>query len=42
MEFGVFIQMFTPQFRRDKDPDAEHHALMNDLEVVQAADRAGF
>ena len=42
MEFGVFIQMFTPQFRRDKDPDAEHHALMNDLEIVQAADRAGF
>ncbi|HET6812258.1 MAG TPA: LLM class flavin-dependent oxidoreductase [Acidimicrobiales bacterium] len=42
MEFGVFIQMFTPQFRRDKDPDAEHHALLHDLEVVQAADRAGF
>jgi alkanesulfonate monooxygenase SsuD/methylene tetrahydromethanopterin reductase-like flavin-dependent oxidoreductase (luciferase family) len=42
MEFGVFIQMFTPQFRRDKDPDAEHHALLNDLEIVQAADRAGF
>ena len=42
MEFGVFIQMFTPQFRREKDPDAEHHALMNDLEIVQAADRAGF
>lgn len=42
MEFGVFIQMFTPQFRRDKDPDAEHHALMNDLEIVRAADKAGF
>jgi alkanesulfonate monooxygenase SsuD/methylene tetrahydromethanopterin reductase-like flavin-dependent oxidoreductase (luciferase family) len=42
MEFGVFIQMFTPQFRRDQDPDAEHHALMNDLAVVQAADQAGF
>ena len=42
MEFGVFIQTFTPKFRRDVDPDAEHHALMDDLEVVQAADRAGF
>jgi alkanesulfonate monooxygenase SsuD/methylene tetrahydromethanopterin reductase-like flavin-dependent oxidoreductase (luciferase family) len=42
MEFGIFIQMYTPQFRRDVDPDAEHHALVNDLELVQAADRAGF
>jgi alkanesulfonate monooxygenase SsuD/methylene tetrahydromethanopterin reductase-like flavin-dependent oxidoreductase (luciferase family) len=42
MEFGVFIQGYTPQFRRDVDPDAEHHALLNDLELVQAADRAGF
>jgi alkanesulfonate monooxygenase SsuD/methylene tetrahydromethanopterin reductase-like flavin-dependent oxidoreductase (luciferase family) len=42
MEFGVFIQGYTPQFRRDVDPDAEHHALMNDVELVQAADRAGF
>ncbi len=42
MEFGIFIQMFTPQFRRDVDPDAEHHSLVNELELVQAADRAGF
>jgi alkanesulfonate monooxygenase SsuD/methylene tetrahydromethanopterin reductase-like flavin-dependent oxidoreductase (luciferase family) len=42
MEFGLFIQMFTPQFRRDVDPDAEHHSLVNELELVQAADRAGF
>ncbi|HQV56930.1 MAG TPA: LLM class flavin-dependent oxidoreductase [Ilumatobacteraceae bacterium] len=42
MEFGIFIQSFVPQSRRDKDPDAEHTALMNDLEVVQAADKAGF
>lgn len=42
MEFGIFIQMFTPQFRRDEDPDAEHHALTNEIELVQAADRAGF
>jgi alkanesulfonate monooxygenase SsuD/methylene tetrahydromethanopterin reductase-like flavin-dependent oxidoreductase (luciferase family) len=42
MEFGIFVQGYTPKFRRDVDPDAEHHALMNDLELVQAADRAGF
>ena len=42
MEFGVFIQNYVPTFRRDDDPDAEHHALMEDLEVVEAADRAGF
>ncbi len=42
MEFGIFIQMYTPQFRREVDPDAEHHALVNDLELVQEADRAGF
>src|SRR5579862_9891829 len=42
MELGLFIQMFTPQFRRDVDPDAEHHSLVNELELVQAADRAGF
>jgi len=38
----VFIQTFVPKSRRDADPDAEHHALLDDLEVVQAADRAGF
>ncbi|MBO0729881.1 MAG: LLM class flavin-dependent oxidoreductase [Acidimicrobiaceae bacterium] len=42
MEFGIFIQGYTPAFRRVGDPDAEHHALMGDLEVVEAADRAGF
>jgi alkanesulfonate monooxygenase SsuD/methylene tetrahydromethanopterin reductase-like flavin-dependent oxidoreductase (luciferase family) len=42
MEFGVFIQGYTPNYRREVDPDAEHHSLMHDLELVQAADRAGF
>ena len=42
MEFGLFIQGYTPAFRQKVDPDAEHHALMDDLAVVQAADRAGF
>jgi alkanesulfonate monooxygenase SsuD/methylene tetrahydromethanopterin reductase-like flavin-dependent oxidoreductase (luciferase family) len=42
MEFGIFVQGYTPQFRRDQDPDAEHHALMHELELVKAADEAGF
>lgn len=42
MEFGIFIQSYTPAFMREKNPDAEHNVIMNDLEVVQAADRAGF
>jgi alkanesulfonate monooxygenase SsuD/methylene tetrahydromethanopterin reductase-like flavin-dependent oxidoreductase (luciferase family) len=42
MEFGIFIQGYTPRHRRAVDPDAEHHALMNELELAQAADRAGF
>ncbi len=42
MEFGIFIQGYTPQFRREANPDEEHDALIRDLEVVEAADRAGF
>jgi len=42
LEFGLFIQGYTPQFRREVNPDAEHQAFMDELELVQAADRAGF
>jgi alkanesulfonate monooxygenase SsuD/methylene tetrahydromethanopterin reductase-like flavin-dependent oxidoreductase (luciferase family) len=42
MEFGLFIQNYVPQSRRDVDPDAEHHAIFEDLEAVIAADKAGF
>src|SRR6266545_340358 len=42
MEFGIFIQTYVPQSARDKDPDAEHTALMQDIEVAKAADKAGF
>jgi alkanesulfonate monooxygenase SsuD/methylene tetrahydromethanopterin reductase-like flavin-dependent oxidoreductase (luciferase family) len=43
MEFGIFIQGYDPEFRRGKDPvKAEHEALMNELEAVIAADKAGF
>jgi len=42
MEFGIFIQGHVPKFRSDVEPDAEHHVLMEDLELVKAADEAGF
>src|SRR5262245_48995927 len=42
MEFGIFIQGFVPSYRREADHDAEHTALMNDIECVIAADKAGF
>ena len=42
MEFGLFIQNYTPGFRRDNEPDAEHHVIMEELEYVIAADQAGF
>ena len=42
MEFGVFIQTYVPEFRRAVEPDAEHNALMEDLAVCIAADKAGF
>jgi alkanesulfonate monooxygenase SsuD/methylene tetrahydromethanopterin reductase-like flavin-dependent oxidoreductase (luciferase family) len=42
VEFGFFIQNFVPKWRREVDPDAEHRAIMEDLELAQAADRAGF
>ena len=42
MEFGIFVQGYTPEFRQEVDPEAEHHALMNELELVKAADKAGF
>ncbi len=42
MEFGIFIQNYVPEFRRAVDPEAEHHAIVGDLQVIEAADRAGF
>jgi alkanesulfonate monooxygenase SsuD/methylene tetrahydromethanopterin reductase-like flavin-dependent oxidoreductase (luciferase family) len=42
MEFGLFIQNYVPNSRREHDPDAEHHVIMEDLEAVVAADKAGF
>src|SRR5947209_7402309 len=42
MEFGIIVQTFVPKWRLDADANAEHNAFMLDLELVQAADRAGF
>src|SRR3954467_10424724 len=42
MEFGLFIQNYVPNFRREVDPDAEHNAIMEDLQAVVAAAKAGF
>jgi alkanesulfonate monooxygenase SsuD/methylene tetrahydromethanopterin reductase-like flavin-dependent oxidoreductase (luciferase family) len=32
----------VPKFRRETDPDAEHTAIEYDLEMTEAADKAGF
>ena len=37
MEFRLFIQNFVPNSRREKDPDAEHKAIFEDIEAVIAA-----
>jgi alkanesulfonate monooxygenase SsuD/methylene tetrahydromethanopterin reductase-like flavin-dependent oxidoreductase (luciferase family) len=42
VEFGIFIQNYVPNFRRETDPDAEHTVIMDELEVIEAADKAGF
>jgi alkanesulfonate monooxygenase SsuD/methylene tetrahydromethanopterin reductase-like flavin-dependent oxidoreductase (luciferase family) len=42
MEFGIFVQSYVPGFRMAVDPDAEHHAIQHDVELIKAADKAGF
>ena len=42
MEFGIFVQNYVPKFRRDNEPDAEHTVIMDELEILIAADKAGF
>ncbi len=42
MEFGVFVQGHVPRRRVAEDLDFEHRALVGDMEIVKAADRAGF
>ncbi len=42
MEFGIFIQNYVPNFRREREPDAEHHVILEELRTIEAADKAGF
>ncbi|MFK0292185.1 LLM class flavin-dependent oxidoreductase [Streptomyces sp. NPDC090442] len=42
MEFGLFVQGYVPAARAQVDPEAEHHALMEETEYVIQADRSGF
>ncbi|MFC5721742.1 LLM class flavin-dependent oxidoreductase [Streptomyces gamaensis] len=42
MEFGIFVQGYVPASRVRDDPDAEHHALMEEAGYVVEADRRGF
>ena len=42
MEFGVFAQLFVPQFERDRDPNAEHLRIFRNVEIAKAADQHGF
>jgi alkanesulfonate monooxygenase SsuD/methylene tetrahydromethanopterin reductase-like flavin-dependent oxidoreductase (luciferase family) len=42
MEFGIFVQGHVPRRRAAEDPDYEHRSLLGDLELVKAADKAGF
>jgi alkanesulfonate monooxygenase SsuD/methylene tetrahydromethanopterin reductase-like flavin-dependent oxidoreductase (luciferase family) len=42
VEFGIFIQGYNPAFRREGNPDAEHEVFHKEMELVKAADAAGF
>ena len=43
MEFGIFIQAHVPRRRVEREgPEAEHNALMNEIELAQAADAYGW
>ncbi|MFG2329504.1 LLM class flavin-dependent oxidoreductase [Streptomyces sp. NPDC048604] len=41
MEFGIFVQGYVGK-RAETDPEAEHHALMEETEYVIQADKSGF
>src|SRR5437870_4061193 len=43
MEFGIFVQGYVPRARVEAEGrDAEHNALLGDVELVRAADRQGW
>lgn len=42
MEFGIFLQAHVPARRVEQDPTYEHYAIMREVELAVAADKAGF
>jgi alkanesulfonate monooxygenase SsuD/methylene tetrahydromethanopterin reductase-like flavin-dependent oxidoreductase (luciferase family) len=42
VEFGIFAQLFVPEYESRDDPMAEHKRIMRNVEVSVAADRTGF
>src|SRR4029078_9100760 len=42
MEFGLFNSLYVPRQVSDTEPGAEHRRLLDEIAVVQAADRSGF
>jgi len=43
MEFGLFVQCYLPRQRVEAEgPDAEHIALMNEVELIKTADQHGW
>jgi alkanesulfonate monooxygenase SsuD/methylene tetrahydromethanopterin reductase-like flavin-dependent oxidoreductase (luciferase family) len=43
MEFGIFVQGHVPRARVNADGEAaEHNAIVNEMELVEAADRNGW
>ncbi len=42
MEFGIFLQGHVPSKRVEENPAFEHYALMREVEIAKAADKAGF
>ncbi len=42
MEFGIFLQAHVPARRVEQDPSYEHYAIMREVELAVAADKAGF
>src|SRR5437763_15103993 len=42
MEFGYFAQAFVPAFMLERDPDAEHKRIMENLEFAIECERHGI
>ncbi len=42
MEFGLFNSLYVPRQLSEGEPGAEHRRLMDEIAVVQTADRTGF